>query len=232
MQEEKEREIRYKDCIILLPGREIRLKVVENIEALITDVEDEERVPCWADIWPAAHALARFIWDNLRFNSGERVLELGAGMGLPGIVCGLKGAHTVLSDFNPTALEMAAFNARENGIEVELLKEDWRTFSCREQFDWILASDILYDPKLNPYLGKIFHNNLKPGGHILVSHPRRQVTFAFLESWLDSNHFQQDMYSVEVELEGSLLSRYIISIHLFASLKTSDGDRTGKSPFY
>jgi predicted nicotinamide N-methyase len=123
--------IEKKELIISLPGRELKLYVAADIEALITDVNDEDKVPCWADVWPASYGLAYFIWETIDFSPGESVLELGAGMGLPGIVCGLKGAKLTLSDFNPTALGMAGDNARINGLDAELLQEDWRKLSCK-----------------------------------------------------------------------------------------------------
>ncbi|NMB41884.1 MAG: methyltransferase domain-containing protein [Firmicutes bacterium] len=210
--------IKKKKLTVNLPGRELTLYVAADIEALITDVSDEDKVPCWADVWPAAYGLAYFIWESVDFTPGEKVLELGAGMGLPGIVCGLKGAELTLSDFNPLALEMAAENAGRNGIEVNFLQEDWRSFSSRKKYDYILASDILYDPKLNPFLGKIFHNNLKPSGKIIISHPKRRATYDFLEDWYDRSIFSQECFTREVELADSLLTNYLIMIHILTLL--------------
>ncbi|RJX29450.1 MAG: methyltransferase domain-containing protein [Dethiobacter sp.] len=211
--------IEKKELTVLLPGRELKLHVAADIEALITDVNDEDKVPCWADVWPAAYGLAYFIWENIDFRPGESVLELGAGMGLPGIVCGLKRADLTLSDFNPLALEMAGENARQNGLNVTLLEEDWRTFACREKYDYILASDILYHPQLNPFLGEIFINNLKPAGKIIISHPERKATYDFLEAWYDHSLFSQEKLIREVELTDALLPRYNIVIHVFKSLR-------------
>ncbi|NMB35975.1 MAG: methyltransferase domain-containing protein [Firmicutes bacterium] len=217
--------IKKKEISYDLPGRELKLCVVENIEALITDVNDPDKVPCWADIWPAAYGLARYLWEEVHFPPGARVLELGTGLGLPGIVCSLKGAQAVLSDFNPLALELAHENARRNGADVELLLEDWRTFACREKFDYLLAADILYEPRLNPFLGEIFCRNLKPGGKLFVSHPERRVTADFLEEWYNPRFFTQQKILREVELEGTLLPCYDIAIHILKFLPEKQAKR-------
>jgi len=211
-------EVKKKEMHIKLPGKDVTIQVVENIEALITDLSDEDKVPCWADIWPASLGMAKFIWEHLLLTEDDNVIELGAGMGLPGIVCGLKGARVTLSDFNPLALEIAGENARLNSLQAGLLLEDWRTFSSGEKYDWLLASDVMYDPKLNPYLGEIFSNNIAPGGRILVSHPWRKATYEFLQSWREKKYYNEEVFVQEVEMEDTLLPRYRIFIHLLRAL--------------
>ena len=203
------------ELIVSLPGKEIKLFITADFEALITDPEDAEKVPCWAAVWPAAYGLAHHIWEHVSFRPEDKVLELGAGMGLPGIVCGLKGARLTLSDFNPQALEMARYNARANGVEPQLLLADWRYFPDKKYFDIILASDILYDPKLNPSLGPIFQKNIRPGGRIFIAHPQREATYEFIRDWYDPSLFKQQVHWATVELEEALLPRYEIAIQEF-----------------
>lgn len=212
---EKKPAMNVKELLVSLPGKELRLYLARDFEALITDLEDADKVPCWAEVWPAAYGLARYLWEQTPFSPGEEVVELGAGMGLPGIVCALKGARLTLSDFNPQALEMAAVNARANGVEPALLLADWRSFPRGQKFAGILASDILYDPQLNPYLGRIFHEILLPGGRLLISHPQRPVTREFIQDWYNPDLFTAELFHETVVLQESLLPSYAISIHLF-----------------
>ena len=208
--------IRKKQVPVYLEGEELNFYVVENIEDLITDLSDEDKVPCWADIWPASYGVAAFIWENMNFRENETLMELGAGIGLPGIVAALKGARVTLSDFNSQALVLAAENARMNNVEVSIKQEDWRNFKTRNKYDYLLASDVLYDPKLNPFLGEIFVNNISPGGKVIISHPERKATYEFLESWEKRKLFTEDVYVREVELEGFLLPSYTIVIHILS----------------
>lgn len=214
IQMEKQEHFRKKEVVVNLQGgQELKFLVAEDIEELITDISDEDKVPCWADIWPAAYGLAYYLWDNPEITTGKQVIELGAGIGLPGIVCAQKGVRVTLSDFNPTAMDLAGENARLNGVEVELLQEDWRSFQCRKLFDYILASDIIFDPKLNPFLGQIFYRNLKPGGRILIAHPDRKVTREFVEDCNRYNLWEREREIWTVELSDTLLPRYDIVIN-------------------
>jgi hypothetical protein len=42
-----------------LPGLDLVLEVVANVEDLVTDPEDDDQIPYWAELWPAARGLAQ-----------------------------------------------------------------------------------------------------------------------------------------------------------------------------
>lgn len=128
------------------------MMVVEDVEVLITDPADEDKIPLWAEIWPAARGLSHYIWETMDF-TGLRVLELGSGLGLPGVVAGLKGARITFSDCQEDALELSCRNAGLNGLDhAGRHLGDWRDFSLEEKYHWIVGSDILYDPKFHGFL--------------------------------------------------------------------------------
>lgn len=195
----------------LLPARTVRLLVVSNTEELITDPSDEEAVPCWAELWPAARALAAYIWEHLDF-AGATVLELGCGLGLPGVVCGLKGARVTFSDRRPEALALAVENARRNGVTAGTLLADWRAFRTDRSFDCIVGSDICYDPKLNPHLREVFRRHLKPGGRLLLAQPHRPAARALLEELSAAEFATVRRTTVPVLTEGELLPYHEIHV--------------------
>jgi len=193
---------------------DLELEVVADPEALITDPADEYQVPCWAEIWPAAVALAEYLAG--RDLEGRRVLELGCGLGLPGLVAALKGAAVTFNDYHPEALEIVAVNARRLGVasRVRFNAADWRSFDLAEEFDLILASDVMYDPRLNPHLLEIFRSNLAPGGELLVSHPSRPDTFAALETLAGGSAWRHSSWTTTVEVENDpLFPRQTITLH-------------------
>jgi predicted nicotinamide N-methyase len=50
-----------------LPGLDLVLEVVANVEDLVTDPEDDDQIPYWAEMWPAARGLAHYIWEEIDF---------------------------------------------------------------------------------------------------------------------------------------------------------------------
>ena len=205
-----------------LPGLDLVLEVVANVEDLVTDPEDDDQIPYWAEMWPAARGLAHYIWEEIDFQ-GETVLELGAGLGLPGMVAALKGGSVTFSDYIEESLEIISRNVARNNIkDVAYLLADWRDFQVKEKFDWIIGSDVLYNPSLNPYVVEILKHNLAPTGCLLFAHPSRPVTEELLESLIIPLGLQEDRTKVTVAVEETGVSAFYqdIDIHL---LKTEVG---------
>lgn len=205
--------LKTREAVINLPGLEVPMVVVDDVEALITDPSDEDKIPLWAEIWPAARGLARYIWENLDL-SGLKVMELGSGLGLPGVVCGLKGGQITFSDYQQDALDISCRNAGINGLTgVRSHLGDWRDFRHIERYDWIVGSDILYDPKFHVFLRRIFSENTAPAGGILVSHPGRKPTFEFIDSWCRDTGSVDDHTMIPVYIEDPHFPYYEIHVH-------------------
>lgn len=195
-----------------LPGRDILLDVVDDVEALITDLSDADQVPCWAEIWPAARALARYVWENVSLQ-GQSVMEIGSGLGLPGTVCGVKGARVTFSDYNSDAVDLSVHNAVINGIDAAGHVGDWRNFVLEGQFDWIIGSDVFYDPKLNPYVLNVFRNHLNRGGQLLLSHQRREPTYRFVSQVKEELGMTEVRVDTVERDEESVYGQFVVSVH-------------------
>src|SRR6202158_3790574 len=86
----------------------------------------DEYMPYWTDLWPAARMLAKAILRET-WPAGLEALEIGCGLGLPGIAALAKGLRVTFSDYDGTALRFAADNARANGFaDFQTLQLDWR----------------------------------------------------------------------------------------------------------
>lgn len=211
--------VETKEQYFYFSDQEIKMWVVKDIEALVTDPEDEDCIPYWADVWPAAGPMAQYIWEETDMK-GSEVMELGAGLGLPGIVAGLRGAKVTFSDYQEEALGIILNNARANGVEnAEIILGDWRAFTLTKKFDWILASEILYNPRLNPYAERILMENLKDDGQILVTHARRPATYEALERIKSKAPFWEKVKVVPVTIEDPYYPNYQVSLHHLGKIK-------------
>ena len=143
-------------------------------------VEEERRIPYGVVLWPAAIALGHEVAS--RALVGKRVLELGAGTGLPGIVAAARGGSVVQTDRHEVALHLCRRNAERNGVtSIAHRKSDWTAWDDRERYDCILGADILYGEELHEPLRAIFEANLAPGGELLLADPFREASFGLLE---------------------------------------------------
>jgi methyltransferase-like protein 23 len=140
----------------------------------------EHRLPYGIVLWPAAIALAYELAS--RPFAGGRVLELGAGTGLPGIVAASLGARVVQTDRHRLVLHVCRMNAERNGVTtIEHREADWTAWTDDAAYDVILGSDVLYAEGLHVHLRAIFEKNLTPGGTILVSDPFRAASIDLME---------------------------------------------------
>lgn len=125
----------------------------------------DEYMPYWCDLWPAARILAKVILRE-HWPTGMHALELGCGLGLPGIAALKKEMQVTFSDYDRTALRFAADNARLNGCSESrftLLPFDWRQPPAL-QFDLILASDLIYEERNVPVVVEVLKRMLAPLG--------------------------------------------------------------------
>ena len=105
----------------------------------------DEYMPYWADLWPAARMLAKAVLQE-SWIPGTEALEIGCGLGLPGVVALTQGLHVTFSDYDPCALRFAADNALLNGLEsFRTLQLDWRHPPTELCFPVILGSDLIYE---------------------------------------------------------------------------------------
>lgn len=202
------------------------LYVAAHPETLFDDPADPDQTPCWAEVWPAARGLAAYLLGGPRLE-GRTVLELGAGVGLPGVACGLQGAAVTFSDFQERALGLCRANARLHRLSgYRLLLADWRSFACRERFDLVLASDIAYEPRLLPFLRTVLLGVCRPGGSILFSHPHRPVTVSFIEELLDGGLFTEERSTIAVTVpDDPVRTSYAITVQRLRS--TAGGPEPG-----
>lgn len=142
-----------------------------------------ENLPYWTKVWPASLALA-LLTASLDFDPSQPVLELGAGLALPGLVAAARGQKVVLSDLDPDALEFARAAAELNGLDdlVQARALDWTDPpEDLSRFSVVLGAEILYQPPLYPRLVELLERILAPGGRVYLSHQERPFLIGFFQ---------------------------------------------------
>jgi predicted nicotinamide N-methyase len=182
-----------------------------HVSAVLSHAEEShflgnlrERFPYGVTLWASsitlAHDVAARAADSFR---GARVLELGAGTGLPGIVAASQGAQVVQTDRIELVMALCRRNAALNRVDIfEQRLVDWTDWSDGGQYELIIGSDILYDREMHPHLRRIFESNLAPGGKILLSDPFREPSLVLLEA-LEKDGWSISMTKWSVGAESS-----------------------------
>lgn len=148
------------------PEALLDLKSVEDAYAL------DEYMPYWATIWPVAVHLAAAILKQ-PFKPGARAIELGCGLGLPGVAALMAGLDVTFSDYDTTAVRFAGETARLNGFERFTLQPmDWRD-PITERFEVVIASDLVYEARLVEPIIQVLDQLLTPDGLILLADQNR-----------------------------------------------------------
>jgi predicted nicotinamide N-methyase len=166
-----------------LVGRTLRIMRPPQADALIDEAafDEDEFLPYWAELWPSGVALAEVV-ASLELH-GARVVELGAGLGLPSLSAALRGADVLATDWAEDAISLLRENAARNGIALRAERVRWddpRPVLAGAPWDVVLGADLLYERRNAEQLLELLP---RLGGEILLAEPGRPFAEAFLARW-------------------------------------------------
>ncbi len=161
---------------LLVAGRRLEILRPRSADELISedDFNRDERLPHWAEIWASSIALTERLATEI--GQGRRLLELGCGVGLVSAVAAMNGFGVTATDYYVEALEFARFNSNHNGQAPPATRlADWRDFpKDLGRFDFVIASDVLYERAYADLVAAAFAATLDPEGIGLLADPQRQ----------------------------------------------------------
>jgi predicted nicotinamide N-methyase len=165
---------------------------------------EQDRLPYGVMMWPACIALAHDVLAREHELAGKRVLELGAGTGMPGIVAATLGAHVLQIDRSEAALHVCGLNKERNrATTLEVREAEWETFHSDVKFDLILGADVLYVTTMHDRLREICEAYLAPGGRVLFSDPFRAQSLPMLEA-MEASGFAVSLAKWSIEVESGV----------------------------
>lgn len=142
--------------------------------------------PYGAVLWDSAVDVARVLrGQDLR---GRRVLELGCGCGLAGIVAALEGAEVLCTDVDPHTLTATARGAADADVGDRLQTALFDLVGAAPfpevaggpATDLILA-DVLYEPGLAAACARRTRDALAAGMRVIVGDPERAGRTAYIK---------------------------------------------------
>jgi len=108
-------------------------------------------------LWPSSPVLAWYLWLNQETFKNSRVLELGAGTSLPGLLLAKIGCSVTLSDSVTlphcvkNCIEAVKLNDLDDRVKVVPLT--WglvttKLLQFKNNLDWVIGSDLYFDPEV------------------------------------------------------------------------------------
>ena len=132
-------------------------------------------------VWPSGLQLA----DRLAarpVRTGERILEVGCGLGLASLVGHRRGADVTACDIHPLAGSFLQENARLNGMSpVRYRHGPWAEVARHmgAPFDLLIGSDLLYEPDARGVLAAFLGRNAARNAEVWIVDPDRDNRPAF-----------------------------------------------------
>lgn len=150
-------------------------------DRLVEDLGDEEflatdeRIPYFATLWPSAICMAERVMAGPSL-AGQRILDLGCGVGAVGLAAARREAQVTFLDWEPRALDIVALSLRALRLpDQERVAADWRTAPPLGSFDRLLAADVLYEPRNVDPVAQFLARHLRATGEAWLVDPSRKT---------------------------------------------------------
>lgn len=151
----------------------VRLLKIADLEEFLDGKDPFANVsefPFWIRLWDSAMILS-YALHALPHTEGQRLLEIGAGLGAPGLAAAASGFDVTISDYEEIILDFQRVSAAASGLSnVKCTMLDWLAPPEMEPFDVLAGAEILFREEFFQPLLNVFNAYLKPGGTILLAH--------------------------------------------------------------
>ena len=130
-------------------------------------------------VWDSGEVLARLMWD--RVFHGEKILEVGCGIGLASLALSFRAQNISATDRHPEAQKFLDYNSALNKLSpIKFERCDWENpDSSLGKFDLIIGSDLLYDRADVNHLSRFIDRHAENSCEVLLIDPNRGLRTKF-----------------------------------------------------
>lgn len=129
----------------------VQVLQIKQMQQYIDKLMDKTRagkkvaLPLWAKIWPGSVVLG-YSLSRFPLEEGSKVLEIGGGATVNGLVAGARGFDATIVDADSDSVLFSRINVLKNGLEdkVSVVLSDF-TEPVSEKADCIVATEMLFD---------------------------------------------------------------------------------------
>ena len=207
--------------IVDVGGQSLRLTTLANVEQSIDLVfhwleskgrdsaEIEQLAPYFGVVWPSSLALCGYLLQDKIYSrlKGKSVIELGCGLAIPSIIASKGGAICTATDNHPNVLQFLVRNVELNEPSsiryVTLSGSEGSKFShsSANEFDLVIASDVLYEQKLVEHFAEEVSKYSKAGTTCIIADPGRPYIQDFVTS-MNSRGWRDQLQPWTVPYKG------------------------------
>ncbi len=138
--------------------------------------------PYWAKIWASSKAMVTFLQEEPHWIENKKLLEIGAGIGVPSFFMAQKAREIIISDYDNEAVSLANKNiAHLNLTNARSLVLNWNHIPEYIIADTILISDTNYNPSDFDALIISITSFINKGSVVILATPNRITANPFIE---------------------------------------------------
>jgi len=184
-----------------IPDSEAVKIVYENLKEQNSNLP----FPYWAKVWASSKAMVSFLQEEPHFIENKKVLEIGAGIGLPSFCIANKASNIIISDYDKEAVALAHKNiAHLNLSNLTSIVLDWNDIPEHIIADTILLSDTNYNPTDFDALVISITKFLNIGSSVVLATPNRITTNTFIQKLSAFIHKTKNYCIIEEAIEKEI----------------------------